>query len=51
MDELTTKKAALQAELQKIDRAKKEYDNFLNNVNAILETRLESKKTKQQELD
>lgn len=44
MDELTARKAVLQAELRKIQRAEKEYGNLLNNVNAILETRLESKK-------
>ena len=51
LDGLTDRKTALQEEFRKMQRKDKEYDNLLKNVNAILETHLESEKTKQQELE
>ena len=36
LDGLTTRKTALQAELRKIQREEKEYDDLLKNINMLL---------------
>ena len=44
LDGLTARKAALQAELRKIQREEKEYDTLRQNVDALLERPTEQKK-------
>ena len=51
MDELTTRKTALQTELRKIQKEEKEYDMIQKNIDILLSNQNKRSKTKGHEIE